>query len=128
MKVHPVSIACALRASKHFLARVVDYKKVGPDRTKFICRAVDRAVQKGLVDVLTGEATKQVLEQRLIPHNNVYTWLVREGHYDPVLSQDDDRESFEKIQEFRHSWVDELAREFFNKAPSIGNHTGFPFR
>lgn len=121
-QVNPVSIACALRASLHYLAAPIDFRKYRVGRSEYICFALDAAVVNGRVAPETAEATKHMIMERLHPQNNVYTWLVTKGYHEEgdEYSEASLKESFANVQEFRHNWVEAMAKEYFALGKSVG--------
>jgi hypothetical protein len=121
-KVHPVQIACALRACVRYLDKSGDYDRQTIDNNEFVCWALDTTVSKGLCSEETVAAAKHMIEQRLKPYNHVEAWLASKGH----LSYNDTtvRQRFNLVQDYRHLWVESMAKEHFAMAPSICDEQG----
>lgn len=113
---NPARIACAFRAALHFIART-QVESNARNRSEFICHALAEAVRQGRVEREVAKEARAIVEARIAPAFTINTWLTRQGCLQQMEAHDDSR--FDEIQTYRIRWVNELAREFFDAAPSI---------
>jgi hypothetical protein len=114
-QINPARIACAFRAALHFLAGPNDFKQSPVVKQEFICVSIDLAIQGKLVDADVGDAAIDVIMERIYPALTVNEWAWSKNLLD--INNKDREGCARELQEFRHRWVNELAREFFAKAP-----------
>ena len=113
-QINPARIACAFRAALHFLATPDDWHRL-VEKPEFICVSIECAIRGKLVDADVGEAAIEVIMERIYPASTVEDWTWSKNLLD--INNEDRKGDFRKLQEFRWRWVNELAREFFSKAP-----------
>lgn len=87
-------------AKKHLAVTNNEFNK-----TSFICFAINRANSHG-----GGNRLRDIIHERLGTSGTIEQWLLKNKHITrhQLLS----KKTKNKIQQFRHAWVDELIREF----------------
>jgi hypothetical protein len=110
--VHPFKLACAFRAAQKYISKSVADR----DSPSFICIGLQRAARAGRIDFDTRIAAEAIVCKRIYPHYTVESWLVDQGL---IPKEDRPAGTYNLVQDYRHRWLEELAREYFAAAPDM---------
>lgn len=114
-EVHPFQIACAFRAAEFYLQKPKDWHRSSISAKRYICHAIAEAKSNGRISRDTRDAAVSVILERIAPYNILENWAESKGLLKWPCAGPGHEEHFRIMQEFRHRWLKELAREFFAK-------------
>ena len=96
------------KIAKTHLSVAYEDSLMGPQ--KFICNSLDLAAYKRQITRDEYHRCQRIVQGRMGDAETIEAWLAHMGHIPTRFLHDKDL--CQRIQDYRHAWVDELIREF----------------